>query len=95
MNTGAVRQSQTKETMEIVTMVIQEVFNSQDFEQKLKAWLDRAKDKKIEEFLGRVKNNSGQIHSIEVAMEASAKERKQIQDNIASPPPRRKSVIGI
>lgn len=70
--------------MEIVTMVIQQVLSSPDFEQKLQACLDRALEKKMDEFLRRTEVNSAQIHDIEGAMEASANESKTIQEKIAS-----------
>ena len=73
-----------KEMAEFVAMVITQVFSSEEFEIKLQTCIDRAFEKKMDEFLRQIEIHSGQIHDIEVSMEKTSTEMKNMQAKIAS-----------
>ncbi|PIK60325.1 hypothetical protein BSL78_02756 [Apostichopus japonicus] len=73
---------QTKETMELVAMVIRQVFESVEFEAKLQSCLDRAFAKKMDELLERLETHAGKLHDIEVTMEKSSKDVQEITNKI-------------
>lgn len=64
-------------------MVITQVFDSPEFEDKLQSCLDRVVSKKMDEILDRLETHAGKIHDVEVAVEKQSKEMQQIKTKIS------------